>query len=211
MGNAANQNVLLENPFGEFTADKIQSHLISDGQNIVVKYVTESDGEEVAEDIIMPDIEDIFVPENNVGKHPERAKKVVIIKFANGDKQMATCDYQDEFNLETGIEICLMKEMLQNLVDDMVSGSSLYNNIMKHALTKVNYEKKRRETLKSVKRALNAVKQEDRERRQKRERAAREEKIDIIVEALRRTFPSEVKLSDRDAKQFIDGIGEIVF
>ncbi len=202
-----NRGVLLENPFGEFTAEEFQGHLISDGQNIVIKYVTEDTGEEIAEDIVMPDIEDIFVPENNVGKHPERAKRVVIVKFANGDKQMATCDRQDEFNLETGIEICIMKEMLQNISDNLVSGSSLYNNIMKHALTKVNYGKKQREVLKSVKRTLNELKQEDRERRQKRERAAREEKIDIIVEALRRTFTYE----DRDAKQFIDCIEEIVF
>lgn len=51
---------------------------------------------------LMPNIESVEVYNNNTVK----------ITFANGDVQTATAQNGDEFSFETGVMICLMKELL---------------------------------------------------------------------------------------------------
>ena len=113
--------------------------------------------------------------------------ETVFVEFADGTKEVAHVNVKegDTFSMETGVLICVFKKFL-SLTDCVeVSGSSVYNKIMKYAMTKVDAKKKKREEeTKKVKEIIAQINQA--ERRIKNDK--REDRINEMAEAIKRAF-----------------------
>lgn len=133
---------------------------------------------------LMPNIEDVRV----VNKPNTDEPKVVMVDFVDGTTEKAILSDEDTYSLETGISICITKKLMS--VSDSVSGTKVYNSVIRHAM-KVMKENRKWED--EARRADEAESQrvkklaEKRARRQaKREAAETEKLIDVLVEAINR-------------------------
>lgn len=100
---------------------------------------------------------------------------VVIVTFADGTKEKAVCSPNDEFNLERGIEICVLKKML--------GGTKQYNSLIKSALKKVNEIDANKQKEAEEKELEKRRKAKAAERRAKRKEKKRQEQVDMQAEA----------------------------
>lgn len=100
---------------------------------------------------------------------------VVIVTFADGTKEKAVCSPNDEFNLEKGIEICVLKKML--------GGTKQYNSLIKSALKKVSEIDAKKQKEAKEKELEKRRKAKAAERRAKRKAKKRQEQVDIQAEA----------------------------
>ena len=112
--------------------------------------------------------------------------KTVFIEFADGTKEVAVLKDGDIFNLETGILICLTKKILSMISNGEPTGSSLYNKLVKYALTKVDATKKQRQAEAERAKQKRIRQHEARQEAKRKANAEREEKIKIQVEAYKR-------------------------
>ena len=112
--------------------------------------------------------------------------KTVFIEFADGTKEVAVLKDGDIFNLETGILICLTKKILSMISNGEPTGSSLYNKLVKYALTKVDATKKQRQAEAEKAKQKRIRQHEARQEAKRKANAEREEKIKIQVEAYKR-------------------------
>ena len=86
---------------------------------------------------IMPDIVNAEQPNDNT----------VFVQFADGSKEVAVCSKDDVFSFETGVLICVFKKLIGDVsVVDDVTGSTIYNKIVKYAVSKKDATKKLRAT-----------------------------------------------------------------
>jgi len=120
--------------------------------------------------------------------HKEEFPVVTIVTFENGRTQTAYCDKDDTFNLETGITICVARELMQRLYGEnedtnlnkiIRSGLHLYKKLDKLAqkVLKQLEEDERIEENRKVK---------EQKRRLKRAEKKKEREIEILAEAIRR-------------------------
>lgn len=100
---------------------------------------------------------------------------VVIVTFADGTKEKAVCSPNDEFNLERGIEICVLKKML--------GGTKQYNSLIKSALKKVSEIDAKKQKEAEEKELEKRRKAKVAERRAKRKAKKRQEQIDMQAQA----------------------------
>ena len=114
--------------------------------------------------------------------------KTVFIEFADGTKEVAVLKDGDIFNLETGILICLTKKILSMISNGEPTGSSLYNKLVKYALTKVDATKKQRQVEAERAKQKRIRQHEARQEAKRKANAEREEKIRIQVEAYKRAI-----------------------
>ena len=116
-----------------------------------------------------------FVPEVNVTDTAVYNEKVVELTFATGEVYKAVCDDTDKFDINKGIEVCLLKYLL--------NGSNDYNNLVKKIRKqydqKCEAEKKAEERHEQMKRK-RAKRQAAKKRRAERKR---EEQIEMQKEA----------------------------
>ena len=133
---------------------------------------------------LMPNIEDVRV----VNKPNTDEPKVVMVDFTDGTTEKAVLSDEDTYSLETGISICITKKLMS--VSDSVSGTKVYNSVIRHAMKVM---KENREVEDELRRAIEADKQrekklaEKRARRQARREAAETEKlIDVLADAINR-------------------------
>ena len=120
--------------------------------------------------------------------HKERIPVVTVVTFENGRTQTACCDKDDTFNLETGITICVARELMQryytncedNALNKIIrSGLRLHKKLDK--LTQEN--KEYQEQIKELEKNRKAKEQK---RRLKRAEKKKEREIEILAEAIRR-------------------------
>lgn len=112
--------------------------------------------------------------------------KTVFIEFADDTKEVAVLKDGDTFNLETGILICLTKKLLSEFYKGDSTGSSIYNKLVKYALTKVDAKKKQRQAEAEKAKQKRIRQHEARQEEKRKANAEREEKIKIQVEAYKR-------------------------
>lgn len=92
--------------------------------------------------------------------------KVVVVKFDDGTDEKATCCENDVFDLERGVEVCIMKHIM---------GTKEYNKVIKDAMKqigavdKAKKEKKQQEEMLAKKRE-NARKKKAKTRENRRQR-----------------------------------------
>lgn len=121
--------------------------------------------------------------------------RVVTMMFDNGEVYKAICDEADKFDIERGMEVCLLKYFL--------NGSKNYNNFIrdlkKQYHNKLEEQKKEEENKKHI--------QHKREKKQaakrRREERKREEQINIQKEAYIRAMKEMQKAEgdcDKDTK-----------
>ena len=100
---------------------------------------------------------------------------VVIVTFADGTKEKAVCSPNDEFNLEKGIEICVLKKIF--------GGTKQYNSLIKSALKKVSEIDAKKQKEAEEKELEKKRKTKAAERRAKRKEKKRQEQVDMQAEA----------------------------
>ena len=120
--------------------------------------------------------------------HKEEFPVTTIVTFENYRTQTAYCDKDDIFNLETGITICVAKELMQRLYGEnedknlnkiIRSGLHLYNKLDKLA-------QKVLKQLEEDERIEKNRKAKEQKRRLKRAEKKKEREIEILAEAIRR-------------------------
>lgn len=112
-----------------------------------------------------------------------------IVVFENGSTQTAYCDENDDFNLETGISICVTRELMKRLYG-IKDDTSAYNKIIRQGMkTYKNYCKAVEKTKKRVAEQEAIAKNrkiKEQKRREKRAVKKKEREIEILAEAIRR-------------------------
>ena len=112
-----------------------------------------------------------------------------IVLFENGSTQTAYCDENDDFNLETGISICVTRELMKRLYG-IKDDTSAYNKIIRHGMkTYKNHCKAIEKTKKRIaeKEAIERNRKiKEQKRREKRAAKKKEREIEILAEAIRR-------------------------
>lgn len=112
-----------------------------------------------------------------------------IVLFENGSTQTAYCDENDDFNLETGISICVTRELMKRLYG-IKDDTSAYNKIIRHGMkTYKNHCKAIEKTKKRIaeQKAIERNRKiKEQKRREKRAAKKKEHEIEILAEAIRR-------------------------
>lgn len=133
---------------------------------------------------LMPNIEDVRV----VNKSNTDEPKVVMVDFADGTTEKAVLSDEDTYSLETGISICITKKLMS--VSDTVSGTKVYNSVIRHAMKIMKENRACEEELRRIDEAEKQREKklaEKRARRHARREAAETEKlIDMLAEAINR-------------------------
>lgn len=120
--------------------------------------------------------------------HKEEFPVTTIVTFENYRTQTAYCDKDDTFNLETGITICVAKELMQRLYGEnedknlnkiIRSGLHLYKKLDKLA-------QKVLKQLEEDERIEKNRKAKEQKRRLKRAEKKKEREIEILAEAIKR-------------------------
>lgn len=130
--------------------------------------------------------------------------KTVFIEFADGTKEVAVLKDGDIFNLETGILICLTKKILSMISNGEPTGSSLYNKLVKYALTKVDATKKQRQAEAEKAKQKRIRQHEARQEAKRKANAEREEKIRIQAEAYKRAIKEISDDFTKDSNNSLD-------
>ena len=120
--------------------------------------------------------------------HKEEFPVTTIVTFENHRTQTAYCDKDDIFNLETGITICVAKELMQRLY-----GENKDNNLNKIIRSGLHLYKKLDKLAQKVQKQLEEDerieknrKAKEQKRRLKRTEKKKEREIEILAEAIRR-------------------------
>ena len=129
-------------------------------------------------------IKSIFIPETPWEKVVDvkilAPNKVVEVTFADGTRQKAVCDENDEFSMETAIAVCLAKRAM--------GGSAAYNKAVKKAM-KVYEDKLAREEEEAKEKARREKRRaKHKAYLERREVKRREARIEEMAEAYRRAL-----------------------
>ena len=116
-----------------------------------VKVKNCKDGEVQNTKTIMSDIKDIEV------KYNGENSTVIFVTFKDGKTEKAVLDKDDEFSLEHGLTIILLKKLLS---DKGVDGNSVHNKLVSRAIKLYNKQEKEK--------AANAKKEAEEKAKQKR-------------------------------------------
>lgn len=112
-----------------------------------------------------------------------------IVVFENGSTQAAYCDENDNFNLETGISICVTRELMKRLYG-IKDDTSAYNKIIRHGMKTYKNHCKAVEKTKKWVAEQEAIERnrkiKEQKRREKRAAKKKEREIEILAEAIRR-------------------------
>ena len=112
-----------------------------------------------------------------------------IVVFENGSTQTAYCDENDDFNLETGISICVTRELMKRLYG-IKDDTSAYNKIIRHGMKTYKNDCKAFEKTKKWVAEKEAIERnrkiKEQKRREKRAAKRKEREIEILAEAIRR-------------------------
>ncbi len=192
--NGKNENDFIEFLRNMMEQNTVGSTLFADDGDLFLGYLNKDNGI-IGHTNLMPDIINVSNPND----------KTVFVEFADGTKEVAHLNEGDVFSLETGILICVVKKMFADM-DIIGTGSSVYNKIIKYALTKVDATKKKREEeLKKVKEErmkLASIKQETRRIENKK----REDRIREMTEAYKRAINDVSKQASTELEASFKGL-----
>lgn len=146
--------------------------------------IADTDGYVACEKAIMPEILNVEVVER-------KYKSQVIVTFADDTTETATLSYNDQFDLEQGISVCVTKKLLSDKIGAGYGGST-YNKIVDRGL-KVYIKCEKAKAKKEAEEASKRRKYEKtiakkKARRMKRETEEREKQIEIQKEAILRAM-----------------------
>lgn len=113
-----------------------------------------------------------------------------IVTFENGNTQIAICDENDEFNLETGISICVTRELMERLYGISNECASPYNKVIRQGMkaykNRCKTKKINEKRIAEQKAIEKNRKIKEQKRREKRAAKKKEREIEILAEAIRR-------------------------
>lgn len=112
-----------------------------------------------------------------------------IVTFENGNTQIAICDENDEFNIETGISICVTRELMERLYG-ICGYTNVYNKVMRNGLKVYKNSCKKKKLLEKMRAEQEVIEKnkkiKEQKRRQKRAAKKKEREIEILAEAIKR-------------------------
>lgn len=155
----------------------------ANGKMMQIK-IADADGYVNYERTIMPEILNVEVIER-------KYKSQVIVTFADNTTETATLSYNDQFDLEQGISVCITKKLLSDKIG-AGHGGSTYNKIVGRGL-KVYEKCVKAKAKEEVEKANKQRKYEKtiakkKAKRLKREMEEREKQIEIQKEAILRAM-----------------------
>lgn len=113
-----------------------------------------------------------------------------IVTFENGNTQIAVCDENDEFNLETGISICVTRELMERLYGISNKYASPYNKVIRQGMkaykNRCKIKKINEKRIAEQKAIEKNRKIKEQKRREKRAAKKKEREIEILTEAMKR-------------------------
>ena len=125
---------------------------------------------------------------------------VVKVTFADGTFEKAVCSTGDVFNIDTGITICVLKKMMG------ADGHKRYNKMMRR-IHKTIVERVIGRMAEAQKREVEREKaQKAQAKKQAKAKAAREEQVGVLVEALDAFFDRKGEHAEF-LKQFFESVG----
>ena len=155
--------------------------LFTEGNSVKVKNC--KDGEVKDTKTIMSDIKDIEV------KYNGNNSTVIFVTFKDGKTEKAVLDKDDEFSLEHGLTIIMLKKLLS---DKGVDGNSVHNKLVNRAI-KLYYKQEEEKDVKAkkeleAKERKKRLEEKARAKKQKQAAAEREYQIEIQKEAYLRAM-----------------------
>lgn len=147
----------------------------------------------IASTNLMPDIINVQKPND----------ETVFVEFADGSKEVAHLSEGDTFSLETGILICVVKKIFSDM-DIIGTGSSVYNKVIKYALTKLDYTKKARKKALEQQKAMHMAVVKAKQDARRAENKAREERIREMTEAYKRAINNVSEEASKDLKRSVE-------
>lgn len=113
-----------------------------------------------------------------------------VVTFENGNTQIAVCDENDEFNLETGISICVTRELMERLYGISNKYASPYNKVIRQGMkaykNRCKIKKINEKRIAEQKAIEKNRKIKEQKRREKRAAKKKEREIEILTEAMKR-------------------------
>lgn len=126
--------------------------------------------------------------------------KTVVVYFEDGDRQHAVCCSEDTYDLERGIEVCVMKHIF---------GADEYKLILKKAMRQVKAIDKAKEDEKKLKEEIAKKKAKSAKRKAKRRAKQRQARIDEMKEAYLAAM-KECSKEKEDKASIVDDFNEIL-
>lgn len=180
----------------------IEGTTITGDRDELAIFYLDKNNEIIGRQTIMPDIVNVQNPNATT----------VFVEFSDGSKEVAHLNEGDTFNLETGVLICIMKKMFSDMGFG-ATGSSVYNRVIKYALSKVDATKKMREAEIAREKARKVREAEQARKEKIKANREREETIRLIGEAVKRALnetqdEAEVKFKN-SLDELVKTIGEL--
>ena len=119
----------------------------------------------------MPDITDVKTYDN-----------AVVVFFADGTRTSAVLDFEDKFNFEYGISICITKKLLGE------HGHAIYNKLINKAYKVIKANKKKVEEAEKRKEEEKKARELKKARSERRKAKRREAAIEMQKEAYKRAI-----------------------
>lgn len=138
---------------------------------------------------LLPDIINVEQPND----------KTVFVQFADGTKEVSVCSDDDTFSFETGVLICLFKKMMDDSYGfSNITGSTIYNKVIKYAMTKKDATKKERIAKRNKERLEAEKRHEDNMKKRKAENEFREDEIRMYKQAIIEAISEILSCRDED-------------
>lgn len=180
---------------GSIYYDKIKVGYISEYDLTVDRYKSDVYTTSVSADVSFDVHTNVYIKMASIKDYKVINNKVVIVEFIDGAKEKAICSSEDKFDLETAIEICVLKHIL--------GGSKKYYKILDYAKKQINeIDKKKADDISRKELEKEAAKRRE-EKRKKRATKKRQKQIDIQREAFLNAMLDYDKIAvDESLKNF---------
>lgn len=126
--------------------------------------------------------------------------KTVVVYFEDGDRQHAVCCPEDNFDLTTGIQVCINKHIF---------GADEYKSMLKEAMRQIKAIDKAKEDEKKLKEEIANKKAKSAKRKAKRRAKQRQARIDEMKEAYLAAM-KECSKEKEDKASIVDDFNEIL-
>lgn len=151
--------------------NEVSIQAIGDSMRMVINL---GDGARIMKPII-PDVINVEQPNN----------KTVFVQFADGSKEVAVCSEDDTFSFETGVLICLFKKVMSKFAYGFgVTGSTIYNKMIKYAMSKKDATKKARMAMREAEKQMAKERHEENIRQRRIESEKKKDDVQMYKQAI---------------------------
>lgn len=174
----------------DFIKDPVAKNVLRCADGMLSLVCLDDEDNEICKTDIVPDIINV--------QHPN--EKTVFVEFADGSKEIAHLKDGDVFNLEFGVLICIVKKIFSDM-GIIGTGSSVYNKVMKYALSKLDYTKKVRKAILAQRKAERRELAQKKQDARKAENRKCENRIRDVIEAYKRDVDDATTRTSKEIEE----------